>query len=221
MYSLPLVINMNYNNIYKLICQRGKEPRELNYVENHHIIPKCLGGNNEYDNMCILTAKEHYLAHYILTKIYPKNTKLMYAFGMMKNSNKYQIRMFSAKQYENMKKSYSNAMKLDNPMHDEQTKLKAIETRTKRYESGELVIRKLSDKERKDNSERWKGDNNPTRKNPENHNFKNNSYVEGKLCFNNGIKNKYFYPDEIIPTGYVKGMAPYKRTTKGQQSHHG
>lgn len=77
---------MNYQKIYNNICNRGKQ-RILDvgvYSERHHIIPKCLGGTDVDSNITILTAKEHYLCHLILsTKLYPDNYKLAYALYSM------------------------------------------------------------------------------------------------------------------------------------------
>lgn len=217
-----MVKYMNYKEIYNSICERGKRLREnLEYTERHHIIPKCMGGDDSAINLTVLTAKEHYLVHYLLTKIYPNNVKLNYAFGMMKNTNNFQNRNFTAKQYSKMKYSYSKAMVVNNPMKNPDVVLKMLETRTQRYASGNLVYAKLSEERKQIISERMKGDNNPTRKYPEKHNFKNKSYVEGKLCYNNGVKNKYFYPDDIIPEGWVKGNKPYKRIRNGKESNHG
>lgn len=199
---------MNYLKIYEDICERGKLIRESGYYEIHHIKPRCLKGSEELDNLTSLTAREHYLAHYLLTKIYENNSSLYFAFGMMKTKSKLQERLFTSKQYENMKKSYSTAMKMNNPMKNPETAKKVIEKRKEGYASGRLTPRKLSDKEKNDASERMKGDNNPAIRFPKTHNFTNNKYVQGKHCYNNGIKNKYFNPDDEIPEGYVRGNKP-------------
>lgn len=79
---------MNYQKIYNSIMERGKL-RGLNkknvhyYTERHHIIPKALGGSNKKDNFVLLTPEEHYVAHQLLLKIYPKNYKLAFAAGLM------------------------------------------------------------------------------------------------------------------------------------------
>lgn len=39
------------------------------YFENHHIIPKSLGGGNNRENLVLLTPKEHYICHLLLTKM--------------------------------------------------------------------------------------------------------------------------------------------------------
>jgi len=213
---------MNYKKIYDSLCQIGKILREeYSYTERHHIIPKCMGGDDSVENFTILTAKEHYLAHYLLVKIYPKNTKLLYAFGMMKNFNGNQSRNFSSNAYNKMKLSYSLAMKLNNPMKNKEIVFKSIKSREDRYLNGELNRRKLSEQEKINISNRMLGDKNPTNRFPENHNFKNNSYVKGKLCYNNGIKNKYFYPSDIIPEGFVRGNKPRIFSKLNEENYYG
>jgi hypothetical protein len=53
------------------------------YVEEHHIVPKCMGGTNEKDNLVSLTAAEHFVAHQLLAKIYPKVAGLWSAAILM------------------------------------------------------------------------------------------------------------------------------------------
>lgn len=60
-------------------------------------------GTNEKSNLTVLTAREHFLVHYILTRIYPDNPKIWYAFAAMcylKNDNRY---IPSSKIYEMLK----------------------------------------------------------------------------------------------------------------------
>jgi hypothetical protein len=64
---------MNYKKIYDNLISKGRN-RVLNcYVERHHIIPKCMGGTDDEENLVELTPEEHYVAHQLLVKIYPKN----------------------------------------------------------------------------------------------------------------------------------------------------
>lgn len=58
------------------------------YTESHHIIPKCMGGKDDSKNLVSLTPEEHYVAHQLLVKIYPKNRKLIHAAVMMCVSSK-------------------------------------------------------------------------------------------------------------------------------------
>jgi hypothetical protein len=56
------------------------------YTENHHVLPKCLGGLNDLSNLVRLTAEEHFVAHQLLVKIHPGNEKLIYAVCFMSYS---------------------------------------------------------------------------------------------------------------------------------------
>lgn len=51
--------------------------------ENHHIIPKCMGGTNKKDNLVRLTIPEHLMAHVLLFRENPNNRDLAYAVHMM------------------------------------------------------------------------------------------------------------------------------------------
>ena len=74
---------MNYTLIYENLINRARN-RILNcYVESHHIIPRCIGGDNSVSNLVNLTAEEHYVAHQLLVKIYPQEHGLIKAAVMM------------------------------------------------------------------------------------------------------------------------------------------
>jgi len=79
---------MNYQKIYDNLIERGKT-RGLNkkkldyYTEQHHILPKCMNGDNNKDNLVLLTAEEHFVAHQLLVKIYPNNENLIFACQLM------------------------------------------------------------------------------------------------------------------------------------------
>jgi hypothetical protein len=97
---------MNYQQIYNQLILRSKT-RVFNddvYFEIHHILPKCMGGDNSKENLAKLTAKEHFIAHKLLCEIYPKNYSLIHAYWMMSNI-KYEHRDYtvSSKEYERLK----------------------------------------------------------------------------------------------------------------------
>lgn len=85
---------MNYLNHYNLLINRAKN-RVLSptvHPEIHHILPRCLGGTDDKNNLVILTIEEHYVAHQLLVKIYPGNYKLVKACQMMTNNGKNVVR---------------------------------------------------------------------------------------------------------------------------------
>lgn len=82
---------MNAYVIYNRIIEKAKlENRKKGcgvYYERHHILPRCLNGPNTAVNLILLTAKEHYLCHRLLTLIYPDNDKIAFAFWNMCRPN--------------------------------------------------------------------------------------------------------------------------------------
>lgn len=64
---------MQYQKIYDALVLRGQSRNLDGYAERHHIIPRCLGGSDLPDNLVRLTPEEHYVAHQLLTKIYPSH----------------------------------------------------------------------------------------------------------------------------------------------------
>lgn len=76
---------MNYEKIYvSLISKRGKVSRpSIGYFERHHILPKCLGGKDTFDNLIYLSAREHLLAHWLLMKAFPDEKGLKIAYTTM------------------------------------------------------------------------------------------------------------------------------------------
>ncbi len=68
---------MNYKKHYDLLITRGQNRLIEEYVEKHHIIPRCMGGTDDIENLVQLTPEEHYLAHLLLVKIHPGNIKLV------------------------------------------------------------------------------------------------------------------------------------------------
>lgn len=62
---------MNYQRIYDDLIVRAKNRDKPDcYCEKHHIIPKSMGGSDSRENIAVLTAREHYLAHWMLYKIH-------------------------------------------------------------------------------------------------------------------------------------------------------
>lgn len=81
-----------YTKIYFQIIHKRKvksviDKSEIDiYSETHHIIPRSLGGENDDNNLVRLTAREHYICHYLLTKMMnskPNLMKMIHAFNMM------------------------------------------------------------------------------------------------------------------------------------------
>jgi hypothetical protein len=133
---------MDYKrNYYKLINSRKLLNRKKGkgvYYEKHHIIPKSLGGNNDEDNLILLTPKEHFIAHLLLTKMYEgkEKAKMYFAFWRLCSSGR---NIFGARQYSHAKHLFSKAMSAislgkegywKNRKHSEETKKRMSESHT-------------------------------------------------------------------------------------------
>jgi hypothetical protein len=79
---------MNYSVIYQRLIEYRKQNPIKDYTEKHHIIPKCVDGTNKNSNLVRLTAREHFVAHQLLAKIY-KTKGLIYAAYKMSNFKTY------------------------------------------------------------------------------------------------------------------------------------
>lgn len=80
-------IQNKYYQWYQNLVNKAKKRKIIDnvYYENHHILPKCLGGNDEPDNLVFLTLREHYVAHLLLSKVYDGQAgrKMHYALWRM------------------------------------------------------------------------------------------------------------------------------------------
>lgn len=130
--------NEAYEKYYQIINDANKIcPRTMKktdamkirgYIEDHHIIPKCLGGQDIIANKVWLTAEEHFLCHKFLTEMTVDNAngKMWSAlWRMMNKQSKNQNRNYEidAKEYalarEQNAKNHSKRMKGKlNPFHD-------------------------------------------------------------------------------------------------------
>jgi hypothetical protein len=62
-----------YRRWYNLIVAKAKslartKKKDGPYFERHHILPKSMGGSDHQKNLVLLTAKEHFICHWLLTK---------------------------------------------------------------------------------------------------------------------------------------------------------
>lgn len=138
-------INKYYNWYHSIIANAKTRVLE-GYTEEHHIIPKSLGGSNSPDNLVKLTAREHFICHWLLTKCVEKNVeKMRYALWLMTNTeNSLQERYkITPKKYEIIKKSLALTFSKQHTGRkmSEETKRKISETRKKKFAAGELEIK--------------------------------------------------------------------------------
>ena len=84
------------------------------YKERHHIVPKCMGGSDDEENLVDLLLREHIIAHKLLADIYPSCGDVQYAFWMMCNCREYDDVVKPA-EYEAARKSFSKNHPMKRP----------------------------------------------------------------------------------------------------------
>lgn len=181
------MLENKYKKIYKSLIEKAKKENRKKkcgeYYESHHIIPDfmfrdrkrkgpkgTLSGNpNDKNNLVLLTAREHFIAHVLLYKIY-KGTKYEYSAGsalsffttkVIKNRNHNRNDWFNqscSKKYDFYRKigleSISKARKGKMPVVDAKTResIGSVEVNHPKVLSGEWVHhskgRKISESEK-------------------------------------------------------------------------
>ena len=118
--------------IQNILDARGRFACGDEYHERHHIVPKCMGGGNEEENLIDLYAKEHFIAHKLLALENPGNAKLTFAWNCMafQKNNQQQRCELTPEEYEEAKIAFVN-------MHcgkslSEETKIKISKSLTGR-----------------------------------------------------------------------------------------
>lgn len=150
-----IFIDNKYTRIYYTIINQAKSRPISTYTETHHIIPKSLGGTNKKENLVALTAREHFICHWLLTKMV-ESTKHKYqmtnAFScMLYLENKFHKRYkINSRTFENIKKKISIVRSKymsgsNNPMYK---KSHSLETRKKMSESKKGKTFSLETKEK-------------------------------------------------------------------------
>lgn len=142
--------------IDNIINTRGRFNCGDEYHERHHIMPKCMGGTNDEENLIDLYAKEHYVAHELLAKENPHNKGVQFAWWTMsrcitvRGNERY---VPTPEEYEAARIAFAECMRGDNnPMRhitltqDDRKKLslRAVEIFTGRKHTDEQK-RKISE----------------------------------------------------------------------------
>lgn len=104
---------------------RARARNIAGYSERHHIVPRCLGGGDAPENIVRLSPEEHYVAHQLLVKMYPRNKGLVFAAKNMTLGNSKQWRRRNNKLYGWLRRRHSESMK--GFKHTEETKKKLSE----------------------------------------------------------------------------------------------
>jgi len=129
------MLTNKYSKTYFAITSNAKQRITEGYTELHHIIPQSMGGSNDKENLVELTAREHFICHWLLIKMTEgkDRSKMLYALNGMKAENRYQQRYntkITARVYETYRiehaENHSKTMK-GRPAWNKGIKLEGIE----------------------------------------------------------------------------------------------
>jgi hypothetical protein len=172
-----------YTKWYFKIINKAKETVKQGYVEKHHIIPRCLGGLNTYDNLIELTAREHLVCHLLLIKMHDSDKLKFALFKMLLGSNK-QKRLTSSRWYVYAKILMSKAAKIretgnttyHNPVTDEERRFKKGDAIPENWIRGWSLKRRAT-----------------------------HTYHSGKIGYVKGNIRITLAPNETPPEGFIRG----------------
>jgi HNH endonuclease len=102
------MVNQHYYARYEKFINSLRNQVVEGYSEVHHIVPVSMGGSNDKDNLIALTARQHFVAHWILAKALSGSAAR--AFFMMSNFGKYG--KVNSNTYEKARKEYSKLVSI-------------------------------------------------------------------------------------------------------------
>lgn len=202
------LLNTKFDNIdiitqYIEFINANKLPQDTErsevYYEVHHILPKSLFPEYEYEptNLVKLKLYDHFVAHYIIAKT--KNPKMLYAFNMMNRAktsmNDSQLDS-AAKMYEELKSEFVEVVReqaLNRPPMSKETKGK-IGKATK--DTVQILGQRISQEEYHSNPEKYVHHMSGTNHSEETEQKMSENGIKGKVCFHHIKTLETRYEDE-------------------------
>jgi hypothetical protein len=102
------MVNQHYYTRYEKFIGSLRNQAVDGYSEVHHVVPVSMGGSNDKDNLVALTARQHYVAHWMLAKACGGSAAR--AFFMMSNFGKYGT--VNSTTYDKARKEYAKQVSL-------------------------------------------------------------------------------------------------------------
>ena len=186
---------MNYKQHYERLIARAKERTLDGYFEKHHIVPRCLGGSDEIENMANLTPEEHFVAHQLLLKMYPGHRGLAYALVCLSGKRSSARNVNSNKLYGWIRRKASESRK-GYKMSDE---TKAKMSAAKRRDSEKIRQQRLGSKLSEETKQKMRGK----------RAFVAKPLISELKWINNGVDNRRTSSD--VPEGWTLGRIKWSK----------
>lgn len=104
----------NYEDYVRWAQAQNRAKYRGTYYEEHHVKPRSLGGKDVKSNLVLLTPREHFLAHYLLCKVYPtgeEHYKMVCAFNLFLTRDESAIVSFNGRSFERKKLGWIESLK--------------------------------------------------------------------------------------------------------------
>lgn len=149
---------MDYSKIYtNLVSHRKTNPLKQSedlYTERHHIVPSCMGGSNSKENLVRLTGREHFIAHWLLVKVYPENDKLKTALFLMCHFKKYKGMKVGSKLFEKLRANDAKQKRRVNLTEEKLRQVIELGRSMKGRKFSEISKQKMSESSKRENLSR-------------------------------------------------------------------
>lgn len=177
-------------------------------IHSHHILPRCLGGTDEEENLISLSYTDHAKAHVLLAKAYPNNLSLSHAaYLMTPESEDEELRNMHL---ENLRSSTIRRNKEYFFMHRGEDEIYVKRVNKETYETLGY-IEGMSPSHRKKLGESHVGGHHTEETKRKQREILKNLHV-GDIWINNGSSQKTIPPSEFSyyeSLGYSKGRLPF------------
>jgi len=147
---------VNYLAILNAIIYDPRNHLNDGYVEEHHIVPRSLGGTDDPENLINLSARQHFIVHWLLHKIYQGTVhekKMTGAFMFMVYLGKSKL---CSSSYKHVKEAFSEAQR--GKKMSENSRQKMRETFKRNQIEHPEYTRKRVETRRRNFKERWEND---------------------------------------------------------------
>jgi hypothetical protein len=191
---------MNYEKMYRDLCLRGQGRVLEGYVEKHHIQMRSRGGSDGIDNITHLTAREHFIAHWLLARMYPNDYKAQAAFRMMANVR-------GVNRYTPSSRAVAEARESAAKLHSQLLTGRKVPREQVERRSATRRGVKQSETTKQRRSESLRG--------------RERIELRGRLHINNGQASKMIHRstlEHFLNNGWKKGRLPQSESTKTKRS---
>jgi len=186
-----IFIDNKYTKLYYNIVNKAQSTTygEDVYTESHHIVPSALGGDNSKDNIVTVTGQQHFICHWLLTKMLMGENKHKMIFGLNRMLNVGQKERYkvTGRKYQLLKAQWAKV----NPFNDKEWQAKQRKNHHLGKKRSEETKRKLREAWAR-NREARVGVNHPRYGAviTEEHKKKQSKAMKGRTPWNKGLKLK-------------------------------